>query len=109
MKKHRVFIGVDVSKNKLDVCVFDSDKHIILTQLTVENTNEAIKQLYKQLKKELKLETTEWMFCMEHTGIYSMPFCYFLSGQGLDYALISGLQIHRSLGLKRGKSDKADA
>lgn len=109
MKKHRIFIGVDISKSKLDVCVFNAQTHAILIQVTIENTNRSIRQLYKQLKRELKLETTEWMFCMEHTGIYSMPLCYFLSEQKLDYALISGLQIHRSLGLKRGKSDKADA
>lgn len=109
MEKHQIFIGVDVSKSKLDVCVFSSEKHTVLSHFVIENTSKGITQLHKRLKRELKVDTTAWMFCMEHTGVYTMPLCYFLSEQGLDYALVSGLQIHRSLGLKRGKSDKADA
>lgn len=109
MKKHQLFIGIDVSKSKLDVCVLQAENHVVLTHLIIENTNKGITQLYKRLKKELRPEVSEWMFCMEHTGVYAMPLCYFLSAQSLDYALVSGLQIHRSLGLKRGKSDKADA
>jgi transposase len=109
MKKHQIFIGVDVSKNKLDVCVLDSATHAILLHFTIENNVKSITHLYNRLKKELKAEVSAWMFCMEHTGVYTMPLCYFLAEQELDYALISGLEIHRSLGLKRGKSDKADA
>lgn len=109
MEKHQIFIGVDVSKGKLDVCVLTSENHTNLSHFVIENTIKGIAQLYQRLKKELKVDTTAWMFCMEHTGVYTMPLCYFLSQQGLDYALVSGLQIHRSLGLKRGKNDKADA
>lgn len=109
MEKHQIFIGIDVSKNKLDVCVFSSENQTVLPHLVVENTSKGITQLYKRLKKELKADATAWMFCMEHTGVYTMPLCYFLSEHRLDYALVAGLQIHHSLGLKRGKSDKADA
>jgi transposase len=109
MGKHQIFIGVDVSKNKLDVCVFSSESHTVLSHFVIENTIKGITHLHKRLKRELKVDVTAWMFCIEHTGVYTMPLCYFLSEKELDYSLISGLQIHRSLGLKRGKSDKADA
>lgn len=109
MEKHQFFIGVDVSKSKLDVCVFSAENHTILSHFIIANTIKAITQLHKRLKREISADAKAWMFCIEHTGVYTMPLCYFLSEQGLDYALVSGLQIHRSLGLKRGKSDKADA
>ncbi len=109
MKKHSVFIGVDVSKSKFDVCVLESETHLVLLQTTYENTKKGIGQMQKQLLKEMKTEQDTWLFCMEHTGVYTMPLCCFLSDHRLDYALVSGLEIHRSLGLKRGKSDKADA
>jgi transposase len=109
MKKHSVFIGVDVSKSKFDVCVLDSESHRVLLQAAYENTKKGIGQMHKQLLKEMKTEQSTWLFCMEHTGVYTMPLCCFLSDQKLDYALVSGLEIHRSLGLKRGKSDTADA
>lgn len=109
MKKHDVFIGVDVSKNKFDVCVLESEKYSIVFQSVYENNKKGIQQMKKHLLKEVKADRSTWLFCLEHTGIYSMPLCCFLSEEKLDYALVSGLQIHRSLGLKRGKSDKADA
>lgn len=109
MKKHSVFMGIDVSKSKFDVCVLESETHRVLLQATYENTKKGVQQMQKQLLKEMKAEKSTWFFCMEHTGVYTMPLCCFLSEQKLDYALVSGLEIHRSLGLKRGKSDKADA
>ena len=102
-------MGIDVSKSKLDVCVLESETHRVLLQATYENTKKGVQQMQKQLLKEMKAEKSTWLFCMEHTGVYTMPLCCFLSEQKLDYALVSGLEIHRSLGLKRGKSDKADA
>ena len=108
MKKHQVFIGVDVSKNKFDVCVIEAEKYEVLYRAFYENTRKGIEQMRRQLLK-LKPDESSWLFCIEHTGVYTMPLCYSLTEYKLDYALVSGLQIHRSLGLKRGKSDKADA
>lgn len=102
-------MGIDVSKRKFDVCILESETHRVLLQATYENTKKGIVQMQKQLLKETKTPPATWLFCMEHTGVYTMPLCCYLSEQKLDYALVSGLEIHRSLGLKRGKSDKADA
>ncbi|MFN8323358.1 MAG: transposase [Chitinophagales bacterium] len=109
MEKHSVFVGVDVSKSKFDVCVLERETNRILYQTAYENTKNGIRQMQKQLLREIKTESSAWLFCMEHTGVYTLPLSCFLSEQKLDYALVSGLEIHRSLGLKRGKSDKADA
>jgi len=109
MKKHQVFIGIDVSKSKFDVCVLESINYSTIFQETYPNDRKGIQQMHRHLLKQVKVDVSAWLFCLEHTGIYTMPLSCFLSEQKLDYSLLSGLQIHRSLGLKRGKSDKADA
>ncbi len=63
-----------------------------------------IKNYCKSFKKELN-----YMFCMEHTGVYTLALCSFFENQGYDYILESALRIKRSLGIRRGKSDKADS
>lgn len=49
------------------------------------------------------------MFSFEDTGVYSMPLCYFLSKRELDYWMIPAMEIKRSKGITRGKTDKADS
>ena len=46
---------------------------------------------------------------MEHTGYYSYQFELFLHSQQIKYIKVSALEIKRSVGLLRGKSDKIDA
>lgn len=46
---------------------------------------------------------------MEHTGYYSYQFELFLQSHQIAYSKINALEIKRSAGLVRGKSDKTDA
>jgi len=48
-------------------------------------------------------------FCAEDTGLYTLPVCTFFDEQGGNLWIENALRLKRSLGLKRGKSDKADA
>src|SRR6202012_2640033 len=64
---------------------------------------------FKNLRKQLKAEITEHMFCMEHTGKYGHAF---LSASILEQAKVwveLPIQIKRSQGLVRGKTDRWDA
>ena len=51
----------------------------------------------------------ETLFVFENTGIYSSLLALVLSENKLDYAQVPALEIKRSLGITRGKSDKVDA
>ena len=51
----------------------------------------------------------EILFVFENTGIYSSLLSLVLSENELDYAQVPALEIKRSLGITRGKSDKVDA
>ena len=51
----------------------------------------------------------EMLFVFENTGIYSSLLSLVLSENDFDYAQVPALEIKRSLGITRGKSDKVDA
>ncbi len=102
MKNHVQFVGIDVSKNTLDVCVMTGSSEGV-EYAKFDNTSKGFSLLRKWVGKQPSL------YCMEHTGVYTMPLCTFLASKKIDYSLVPALVIKRSLGLQRGKSDKADA
>lgn len=108
MKKYGLFIGIDVSKLKLDVnLLFPNDvensKHFVTA-----NTNKGLLEIIKRVK-QLKIDFGKVLFSFEDTGVYSMPLCYFLSKRELDYWMVPAIEIKRSKGISRGKTDKADS
>jgi len=105
-KQFQFFIGIDVSKLKLDACVCSHDPDWFEHQVFINN-RKGIVQMVKRLNKFIGDQPA--LFCLEHTGVYAMPLCCYLSEQKLDYCLVSGAVIQKSRGLKRGKSDKVDA
>jgi len=105
-KDYSHFIGLDVSKDKLDYCI--ATKEDTQHQFGIlANSAKAINAFLKSVSK--KYSKGELLFCLENTGVYSMPLCYWLQANGLDYRVVSALQIKRSKGITRGKTDKADA
>ena len=111
MKKYVLFVGVDISKIWIDVAItLDGQKQQMLHH-RFSNTLKGFEKMMKWLGRSAhQLELIgPWLFCMEHTGVYTIPLCHFLQSQELDYVLEAALRIKRSLGLRRGKDDKADS
>lgn len=65
--------------------------------------------MMKWIKSMHKCSEKEMLFCLEHTGIYSLNLCCYLNKNDIAFWLENPLQIKRSLGIKRGKNDKLDA
>lgn len=103
MKKYSNFVGIDISKNSLDICSFNANQSDKISYNKIGNNIKEIKSLFKNTDKECTI------FCMEDTGIYGMYLCKMLKELELDFAVVPAIQIKRSKGLVRGKSDKADA
>lgn len=97
-------IGIDVSKDKLDVNDY---------QLNIygefANQNPGFNQLLSWVKKHHGRDLKGIIFCFEHTGIYSLSLAVFLDDKKLPFAMVPGLEIKKSLGMVRGKNDKLDA
>jgi transposase len=98
----QVIIGTDVSKSSLDHGIHSCMEHIKTTNSTAGFKTWLKWALRFGLKEEL------WVI-MEHTGYYSYQFELFLHSHQIAYTKVAALEIKRSVGLVRGKSDKIDA
>lgn len=103
MKNVTQTIGIDVSKLTLDVYI-----KTIKVHHQFSNDTKGFNQLISWLKKQ-KVSLDETLFCFEHTGWYCLLLSYFLYDNNYSYCCVNAIEIKRSMGLKRGKSDKADA
>jgi len=105
--KKEIFVGIDVSKDWLDVC--STHNGSVLEEVQIENSKKAILVYFRRLIKTHKLETGQILCCMEHTGIYNAHALESLNRLGICVWVERALQIKQSLGAVRGKSDKVDA
>lgn len=103
MKKSYI-IGVDVSKLKLDVHCYGQPQSLVIS-----NDSKGFKSFLKWLKKEVSKDKESVMVVMEYTGIYTYNLEHFLQEQNITYVKRPALDIKRSAGMKRGKTDRADA
>jgi len=110
MKKYVLFIGIDMSKKWFDASLtVDGAKELMLHKQFSNNLKGFQALIYWISRQQQALGCQgAYLFCLEHTGIYTLPLCVFLEEHGFDYCLESALRIKRSLGIRRGKSDKAD-
>jgi len=105
-KKH--FIGVDISNAKLDLALLKEAKSTRFQNKVVTNDFKGFDSILEWLV-ELKINLSECVFCMEHTGTYGLLFFAWLSQMEINYCVEPALKIKRSLGVVRGKNDSVDA
>lgn len=101
------FLGIDVSKKKLDSALTIDGKNY--QQDEMENTTNAIRVFFQNMKKMFGMKSSQMIVCMEHTGIYCLPLLDFLTKNKIKTCLESAVQIKKSQGIARGKSDRIDA
>src|ERR1035437_2130104 len=101
------FIGIDVSKQALDITWLGHDgKKMGYTKIGhVRKEIEALGKEFKQMG--VKFEST--VFCMEYTGVYNLHLVKYLSESKANIWLEPGHQIKMSMGAVRGKDDKVDS
>jgi transposase len=105
--KLKHYVGIDVSKATLDFAVCTEGE--IILQLQCENNKKGIVKAIKKLRQLPDFAMTTSVFCMEYTGIYNNHLLdYLLSSKSLVW-LETALQIKKSQGMKRGKTDAIDA
>jgi len=102
------FIGIDVSKDTLDVATHEIEHQEKFREKQFKNDTTGYKSLLAWIKKT-GVKCSSCVFCMEHTGVYSLTPSIFLSEQGLFVCVEPALKIKRSMGITRGKNDVIDA
>lgn len=112
-----MYIGVDVSKRRLDLAYYDGvsvdwkNGHIM-----VNNDEAGFKKIGAWLKK-LKLDVDDVLFCMEYTGLYAQNFRIWLEETGIMYGMVNPRKMHHfepdlpdgERSLDRIKTDEMDS
>ena len=98
-------VGVDVSKLTLDVHCYG---HSASTN-HVSNNIAGFKSLDKWMKHKVSKCKKDVLVVMEYTGIYTYNLERFLEEKGWKYVKRPSLDIKRSGGMRRGKTDRMDA
>lgn len=108
-----LFVGIDFSKEKVDVAVIIA-QGLSETAPRVygefKNSASGFRCLVKWVEQHCDgIAPSLWLFCGENTGGYSNPLCNFLYGKRCDMWLENARSIRGASGIRRMKSDRADA
>lgn len=106
MARIRHVIGIDISKKTLDLALFFDGEYA--ESFKIDNTPESILEFEKHLKT-LDCKVSNSIFCAEETGIYGTFLKRFATKRKWRVCFDSALRIRWSIGIVKGKSDKADA
>ena len=101
------FLGIDLSKLKLDLCLFDGDEELFNEER--KNEINSIEEVLDELIDKFQLDKNALLICAEHTGNYSYPLVRVALKKGLNLWVENPATIKWSSGIQRGKSDKIDA
>lgn len=102
-----LFIGIDVSKSFIDISYYWMGNPIYLG--VFENSIKGYQDFIAELSRLSEVPRNDWFICFENTGPYSKELLYYLADQGFSCKEENPLKISRSLGMRRGKSDKVDS
>jgi transposase len=101
------FIGVDISKNTLDIFLLKSDGEIQI--LLIKNNKDCILKNFTQIFKTHDLSKQNTLICAEHTGFYGNILSDIMKTESYEFWLADPYTIKHSQGITRGKNDKIDA
>jgi len=104
---YKLIIGVDVSKGSLDMTALSPEKG------TKDHDSFLNKSLgfesFSDWFEGFGVKPEETLVCMEHTGLYIVSLCDYLKKNGFVFSVVNPLQIKRSMGIQRVKTDKKDS
>lgn len=106
--KQKYFIGVDISKSKIDCAVMSADLQLMLEKVVVNN-DQKITSFLKGVLKRLKADAKQVLVCCENTGIYNRPLERVCVAMGVSLWVEHALKIKRASTDMRGKNDRKDA
>ena len=104
----KCFIGIDISKEKIDVACIDND-YKVLFEKKICNSESKIRTLLISTLRKLKLNKQELLVCCEQTGIYNRNLERICVEIGITLWVESAFKIKKATSSLRGKSDKMDA
>jgi len=105
--KFQNFIGIDISKDSLDLALITPEA--VLIEVKCENNQEIILKTLHQLVEENNIEKQTLLICAEHTGHFGNKLIEVCLENDLSLWMENAYNILHSQGLTRGKNDQVDA
>ena len=108
MLKRKFTLGCDVGSSTIVCSVLETPEKMILEPKEFANNFAGFERCISWLKSS-DLKTKDVLVCMEHTGVYSESFCYYLYDQKIKIVIESGAKIKKSFKLATHKTDEIDS
>jgi transposase len=107
------YVGIDVSKDKSDVCIKDENGDDLIQRFKITHNKADLGKLYETIES-IKSKTPgkcDVVFGMEATGIYSLPLYSALKRDGYKVKLYNPIQTNgfRKMNIRRTKTDPIDS
>lgn len=102
------YIGVDISKEKLDLALMDATGKVKLHRV-VKNDESRIISCLRAILRKYKITPQDILTCCEETGIYKMPLVNSCLQLCFPLWVESAFKIKKASSSLRGKNDKMDA
>lgn len=107
------YVGIDVSKDKSDICIKDVNGNEMIQRFKITNNKADLGHLYETIER-LKSKTSgksDVVFGMEATGIYSLPLYSALKRDGYKVKLYNPIQTNgfRKMNIRKTKTDPIDS
>jgi len=108
-----LYVGIDVSKNKSDICIKDQLGNDLIQRFKIANNKADLGKLYETIES-IKCRTPEKsdvVFGMEATGIYSLPLYSALKRDGHKVKLYNPIQTNgfRKMNIRKTRTDPIDS
>lgn len=106
-----IYVGIDVSKDKHDCFITNSDGKVLFKAFTIPNNRLGFEELYQRIET-VATDLSKVKVGLEATGHYSYNILGFLLDKGLTTFVINPLHTNlyrKSLSLRKTKTDKVDA
>ncbi len=108
-----LFVGIDVSKDKSDICIKDQNGNDLIQRFKITNSKADLGHLYETIERiKSKIPgNSDVVFGMEATGIYSLPLYSALKRDGYKVKLYNPIQTNgfRKMNIRKTKTDPIDS
>lgn len=107
------YVGIDVSKDKSDICIKDQNGNDLIQRFKIKNSKADLGHLYETIERiKSKIPgNSDVVFGMEATGIYSLPLYSALKRDGCKVKLYNPIQTngYRKINIRKTKTDPIDS
>ena len=109
MSKYLLIIGCDVSKSVIDISYREHSNSEVVYLGRYSNNEKGFVDFKQSLLELTSSKVDTWFICFENTGVYSKKLLHWSIENKILCKEEDPIRISRSLGIRRGKSDKLDS